>query len=137
MLHGIGGDGGNIAETVLVEVAHRQITQVLGDLNSLDCRSAVTCFTLEHGGEILYSRAADDTDHADPKATPNRGSGDFAADDRRQHQNDGWYLQRFKQCHYNAQRNGLMELLFILRSAEVKEFIQNLKHGRHLLLQYP
>ena len=50
VLHGVGGDGGDLAETVVVEPAHGQIPQMLRNLNPLVGAGAVACTGLEHGG---------------------------------------------------------------------------------------
>ena len=50
VLHGVGGDGGHLTQAVVVEPAHRQIPQMLGNLNSLVGAGTVACTGLEHSG---------------------------------------------------------------------------------------
>lgn len=50
VLHGVGGDGGHLTQAVVIEPAHRQIPQMLGNLNSLVGAGTVACTGLEHSG---------------------------------------------------------------------------------------
>ena len=50
IFHGVGGDGGDLAQAIVIEPAHRQIPQMLRNLNPLVGAGAVACTGLEHGG---------------------------------------------------------------------------------------
>lgn len=50
IIHGVGGDGGDSAETVLVEIAHGKIPQMLGNLYALVSGRAVAAVRLQGGG---------------------------------------------------------------------------------------
>ena len=41
VFHGVGGDGRDLAEAVVIEPAHRQVAQVLGDLDAFVGAGAV------------------------------------------------------------------------------------------------
>ena len=56
VIHGVGGDGGDSAETVLVEIAHGQIPQMLGNLYALVSGRAVAAVRLQGGGAIFEDR---------------------------------------------------------------------------------
>ena len=60
-LHAVGGDGGDIAKAVLVEVAHREILQMLGNFNAFVGTGAVSSLALEHGGAVIRKSIACDT----------------------------------------------------------------------------
>ena len=49
VFHGVGGDGRDLAEAVVIEPAHRQVAQVLGDLDAFVGAGAVARTGLEHG----------------------------------------------------------------------------------------
>lgn len=70
IFHGVGGDGGDLAETVVVEPAHRQIPQMLRNLNPLVGAGAVACTGLEHGGLHVDGDGHNQRSDDDSKARP-------------------------------------------------------------------
>ena len=56
VIHGVGGDGGDSAETVLVEIAHGQIAQMLGNLYALVCCGGIAAVRLQGGGAVFEDR---------------------------------------------------------------------------------
>ena len=50
VFHGVGSDSGYLAKTVIIEPAHREITQVFRDLDPLVGTGTVARTGLEHGG---------------------------------------------------------------------------------------
>ena len=49
VFHGVGGDGRDLAEAVVIEPAHRQVAQVLGDFDAFVGAGSVARTGLEHG----------------------------------------------------------------------------------------
>ena len=56
VIHGVGGDGGDSAETVLVEIAHGKIPQMLCDLYALVCCGGIAAVRLQGGGAVFEDR---------------------------------------------------------------------------------
>ena len=50
VFHGVGGNGGHLAQAIVIEPAHRQVPQMLRNLNPLVGAGAVARTGLEHGG---------------------------------------------------------------------------------------
>ena len=49
VFHGVGGDGGHLAQAIVIEPAHRQVAQVLGDFDAFVGAGSVARTGLEHG----------------------------------------------------------------------------------------
>ena len=77
VLHGVGGDGGHLAQAIVIEPAHRQIPQMLGDLDLLVGAGAVARTGLEHGGLHVDGDGHDQRNHDDAKARPECRHGDI------------------------------------------------------------
>ena len=50
VFHGVGGNGGHLAQAIVIEPAHRQVPQMLRNLNPFVGAGAVARTGLEHGG---------------------------------------------------------------------------------------
>ncbi len=70
ILHGVGGDGRDLTQAVVVEPAHGEVAQMLRDLDALVGADAVTCLGLEHGGLHVDCDVHDQRSHDDAKARP-------------------------------------------------------------------
>ena len=89
LLHGVGGNGGNIPKAVFIEIAHRNITQMLRDLNAFSCGSTVTRFALEHCGTVFDDKRSENADNADTKAHPNCYRCNAFAENSTEHHDNG------------------------------------------------
>ena len=96
IFHGVGGDGGHLAETVVVEPAHRQIPQMLRNLNPLVGAGAVACTGLEHGGLHVDGDGHNQRSDDDSKARPECRHGDILKT-RIDNPEENWVI--FKDVH--------------------------------------
>ena len=133
IIHRVGGYGGDCAQTVLVEIAHRQIPQMLGDLHTLICRGAVACVCLQGGGAVFEQRRSNDRYQHNRKGMQDRFCGHAACQDRLQTDGDRRDLQCRKQRRQYAEGDGTIKLAALPLVTETEEFFQNLKHSPHLL----
>jgi len=96
VLHGVGGDGGHLAQAVVIEPAHRQIPQMLRNLNPLVGAGAVACTGLEHGGLHVDGDGHNQRSDDDSKARPECRHGDILKT-RIDNPEENWVI--FKDVH--------------------------------------
>ena len=123
LFHGVGGDGGNVTEAILVEVAHGQVTQVFGDFDALGGASAVTALGLPHAHDAFGDGCSDKACHHDPKRKPDsiHGKRRFAlymTNDALQHDGHGTDAERHEEGIENPHDDRAVELVAIFRVAK-------------------
>ena len=62
--------GRDLAEAVVIEPAHRQVAQVLGDFDAFVGAGSVAAYGLQHGGLHVDGDGHDQRNHDDSKARP-------------------------------------------------------------------
>ena len=132
VIHRVGGHGGDGAEAVFAEIAHRQIAQMRGNLHAFVGGGAVAGIRLQGGGAVFEKRRANDGCQHDRKGKQDRLRSHAACQDRLQHHTDRRNFQRRKQSRQYAEDDGAIELFPLPIVTEMKELFQDLKHGRHL-----
>ena len=133
MLHGIRRDRGDVAEAILIEVAHGQIAQVFCDFDTLGSASTVSAFGLPHAHDALGNGCTKEAYAHNSKRNPNDIHAELfnalqMPDDTLHHDCHGTNAERHEKGVENADDNGAVEFATVFGATELKEFIQNFKH---------
>ena len=128
VFHGVGGDGRDLAEAVVIEPAHRQVAQVLGNFDAFVGAGAVAAYGLQHGGLHVDGDGHNQRSDDDSKARPECRHGDILFQQRLN--DDGGCRNTHGRAngadHTQPDRGD--EHSAVVLTAEIKELFQCLEH---------
>ena len=117
-----------MSEAVVIEITHRQIPHMLGDLHAFSCAGVISAFGLEHHASGFDQAGTDYGKKHDSKCKKNILCRHTAAKQCAHHTGYGRDLESFEDCLQYSQKNGLMKSAAVFLPAEGKKAADDLNH---------